>query len=291
MPHVDDRPWPEIVLEDWKDFVGKVERFSGPRSDGLEFNFRGQANAEWSLVPSIVRLFGKDPAVSAQQALAIEKNACEQFKFHIGPRIRDYCSEQNLVELWMLMQHYGAPTRVLDWTRSPFVAAYFAVADHWDKDGSIWFINQSLYEGLAWSYFKFGYPSQHPQPTPADFFQTDVDKPTYLSFFSSTYGHDRSIAQQGIFSISTYILDDHAPRMRRVALNSCEQTAQNMGRFTIPAAHKPTFLRHLRSMNIAANALFPGLDGIGRSVAESVRLRTTSKPAKKNVSGTEENPN
>ena len=40
------------------------------------------------------------------------------------------------------MQHYGAPTRLLDWTLSPWVAAYFAVSDLQD-DGEIWAFNQA----------------------------------------------------------------------------------------------------------------------------------------------------
>lgn len=44
---------------------------------------------------------------------------------------------------WQVMQHYGAPTRLVDWTRCPFVAALWASLDQEDKDGAIWWYDQN----------------------------------------------------------------------------------------------------------------------------------------------------
>ena len=49
---------------------------------------------------------------------------------------------------WLfLAQHYGVPTRLLDWTENPLVAAYFAVLDHPDDDGCIWALRISGLNG------------------------------------------------------------------------------------------------------------------------------------------------
>jgi hypothetical protein len=77
------------------------------------------------------------------------------------------------------------------------------------------------------------------------------------------------VAQQGAFTISPNRLDDHA-RVIEQALAGRDST--QFGRLVIPRRRKPDFLHHLRYMNISANALFPGIDGIGQSVEEMIRL-------------------
>lgn len=51
--------------------------------------------------------------------------------------------EENHVEWLALMQHYGAPTRLIDFTSSIFVALHFALDGSYDKDSVIWAINAS----------------------------------------------------------------------------------------------------------------------------------------------------
>jgi hypothetical protein len=52
---------------------------------------------------------------------------------------------------WELMQHHGCPTRLLDWTRSPFVGLWFAFDAHSDGDGDValWILDERLCERMA----------------------------------------------------------------------------------------------------------------------------------------------
>lgn len=84
------------------------------------------------------------------------------------------------------------------------------------------------------------------------------------------------IAQQGGFTLGPNPLDDHAQVIERVL---AAKGPTHFGRIIIPREQKPGFLRHLRFLNISANALFPGIDGIGQSVEELVRLYLPSPPA------------
>ena len=103
----------------WVDFL----EFVGLHNDKWTF-FRGLANAGWPLAPGVAR---PDKAPSAGWRPEVEQRLFRDFR-RIAQTFEPGLSFNDLD--WLAVaQHFGLPTRLLDWTDNPLVAAWFAVAD------------------------------------------------------------------------------------------------------------------------------------------------------------------
>src|ERR1700678_359316 len=109
---------------DWLSLVAYMMRDTGDSG----YVWRGQRDATWDLVSSLERSFTVSK-VSYSQRGDREQQALSYFRAHAAGYL-DWTPPENDMVSWLVtMQHYGCPTRLLDWTESPFVAVYFAYCD------------------------------------------------------------------------------------------------------------------------------------------------------------------
>lgn len=94
--------------------------------------FRGQADFEWSLRPSVFREDSNSVIEETSTFYGFKNRSTLNFE-----------GKKNTFEWLTLMQHYGIPTRLLDWSESVLVGIYFAVSNpvHYDKDGALFILN------------------------------------------------------------------------------------------------------------------------------------------------------
>lgn len=111
----------EHSFKNWKDFKGALpDLFGGTQPLMKRFAFRGQADADWPLSSSFDRAFVGNAADRQGEYLRYLR-----FFRVLNRRLGKELPEE-LEELGALAQHYGMPTRLLDWSLSPYAAAFFA---------------------------------------------------------------------------------------------------------------------------------------------------------------------
>src|SRR5688572_3152185 len=119
--------WEELQHELFRNtWDNKINRFRSP------YIYRGLSNKAYDLKTSLIRLGGNFSDLEPHLLRNFKKYAHED------------ASPGNSIWNWLAVaQHHGLPTRLLDWTYSPYVALHFATADfyNFDKDAAIWCIN------------------------------------------------------------------------------------------------------------------------------------------------------
>jgi hypothetical protein len=256
----DRRPVNETTLS-WKAFVDHVSGL------GDRWIYRGG-----SLVTTFERLCGSlgiAPAARRRLELLLIREFCRH------PPARHMARDRDMLGWMAVMQHFRAPTRLLDWTYSPYVAAFFAISD---LDGPaairrhpspIWALDADWLEtrlrrllsprGL-WSKYSA-------RRSPDDFADVFLRKPP-IAFVGRATPFDlneRLSLQQGVFlcpgDVSRSWLENFAALGKGGALVS----------FRLRPEDVETALRALDRMNISARTLFPGLDGYGQWVRSRAR--------------------
>lgn len=259
--------WTEKKITNWEELASIFESLRIGRTGDPSWHFRGQADSRWNLRPSLLRLLG-DNEISYKKAHGIEFGVFRKFMaqahLHFAGHLPPVESGPTPA-WWMLMQHHYCPTRLLDWTESPYVAAYFAVERLPEADGAVWIMPSSPLQTQVDGDFGNMYDAIR-----VDGFFSDTPQPAVYPIVAVEH-NTRSVAQQGVFTLSTDILADHAPLID-TALAQTTWSNQYV-KVVIPSGLKQEFLCRLKAMNITASALFPGPDGVGRAAAEYVKIR------------------
>jgi hypothetical protein len=118
----------DISYQYWEEFKGEIvkELFKDGVFKSGRFLFRGHCSADWHLESSFDRLF---PELDGPQRQKIAEELVEGFFSECRARSLVDIGQGELVRILAYAQHQGLPTRLLDWTESPYVAAFFAFSD------------------------------------------------------------------------------------------------------------------------------------------------------------------
>jgi hypothetical protein len=238
--------------------------------------FRGQENADWSLVSSLTRYlrdFRIHPDVWLKQETRI--NRIFRRKAHL---FLDHVPEENDHLQWQaLMQHHGAPTRLLDFTWSAYVAAFFAL-ERAIQDAAVWALNPPLIVNQLQERTALADPianemtgqwiNQHYE----EYFE--ARKLPFLMIGEPHVMNRRLVAQSGTFAIPGTI-----DRTFDEIVSDYPQPENTLIKFVFEtAAVRDEAMSELYQMNITNFTLFPGIDGLARSLSYELEYNWAFDP-------------
>lgn len=238
---------------------------------------RGQPDSNWPLQTSLDRIL--DPSADYVARLADELALLEKFRLlaheHLGSNelIRlDQSLVNNKISALTVLQHYRAPTRLLDWTSSPWVALYFAAIEYHDKDGAIWWFDQQSFESQLdqrWenTYRMRRYPELNNGVNLNDT-AFDSNGPPWITKLHCIVTFHRIEVQQAFFTVAGRLGLKHDDLIEEVL----KDKDGSYGCMVIPALWKQEILSRLRQMNIHSKSLdYPGADLVGATLKEELR--------------------
>jgi hypothetical protein len=249
----------DVPLSRWEDLLIQLRRL------GEEWIFRGQHDAGWRLSTTMERSGSKSPLRDEWGLLSqFQRRASNYLASHQVPHPRDVFG-------WLaLMQHYGAPTRLLDFTRSPYVALHFALEKP-NSDGhhALWAVNTYDCQRRMSEVMSIDDPSAEDK----NMQRCQTDQHGLVAEFCT----NNKI--RGVIPVEPWSLDDRQGAQQTVFLMAAKGDlpfSENLSalepyegmvtRFVISDALRADALRDLRMMNVTAASLFPGLDGLARSM-------------------------
>jgi hypothetical protein len=247
----------EIRVESWTElhdrlfedaFREDIGRFRSSQA------FRGASRSEYVIETSLMRL-GGDYA---------------RMEHHLLRNFRKYASRSDVPQdsLWnwlAVAQHHGLPTRLLDWTFSPFVALHFATAplDRMDQDGAVWMVDFVKAHRLVPDMLRRQLDEEGGDVFTAEMLDRSATSlhglaglgaEPFLVFLEPPSLDERIVNQYALFSMmssATARLDEWL---------ECHPLLWR--KLVIPAALKWEVRDKLDQANVTERVLFPGLDGL-----------------------------
>jgi FRG domain len=250
-------PFRTVTVNSWNEIHGHVKD---------NWLYRGHRHFHWNLETSLER-YCKRQNVASNDIPRLERLIIREFKRAYHEFGAQSPANDAHMEWLALMQHHGAPTRILDFTYSLYVAAYFALEDA-SGDAAVWAINP------LWAADQSSAAALAARKAGADRigrrWHSTQDEAVFESLFMSPpyvrmvcplnpfLLNDRLRSQLGAFLVPGDVTSSFASNLESLPDHDREE---NVYCLQLPAEMKREALRQLFLMNVTRGSLFPGLDG------------------------------
>jgi hypothetical protein len=219
--------------------------------DPNRYVFRGQESIVWRLRT----LFHRSGRASLFKFVNMDIG---QLHAHLSSLTQHHFNLKDDLEnaaFYSLVQHHGYPTPLLDWTHSPFIAAYFAFRKK-RADGE--FARIFVLDQREWQ-----------KDIPRS--QLITGALPHFSFLNPlAINNPRMVPQQALSTVAN--VDDIE---EFVAFNEKNNKKTYLEVIDLPMSERPQIIQELSLMGITAGSMFPGLDGACEQLREkNFNIRT-----------------
>ncbi|MFL5539450.1 MAG: FRG domain-containing protein [Longimicrobiaceae bacterium] len=225
-----------VECSSWKDYKSSVTEglFNNEPFQRGKYLFRGHGSADWSLMSSFDRWFA---ATSRKRRVKTWEEMFATFRRESEGTEVDQMVWKDESAAYALAQHHGLPTRLLDWSESPYIAAFFAFAS----------IPAAAPEFVAiWAL-----------DTQNEVWGNDIGA---VILNVSGFGNERLRSQLGRFTLLKAPSDSLDGFMMSIA-----GIENPLTKFVVPSKEARHALAEMEVMGISYSRIFPGLDGAARA--------------------------
>lgn len=258
MAELKNKKMSEKVVKDFPSLLSEVRNLCKAHGKATYW-YRGVQNIDYTLVPSVLR----------EYEVTSERNLFGRFQL-LAPNFHDRCPHSSDIAGWLcLMQHYGLPTRLLDWSESLASAAFFAsVFAKEDKDGAIWILDPNMLNHA--SEYKLNGLHVLGNVETNKILKTLITKEKAEGKYLAAVGKSvdlRMSAQKSGFTLH----GDDDP------LEDFPNAETYLGRIVIPREVKPLIEEELWVMGIKESTIFPNLHNLANELKNDWRLIAKKK--------------
>ncbi len=264
-------------INDWDVMLNKVSNFNGKSH---QWQFRGESYDTLSLSTSVERLVTQLPK-SLKGAASIELQLVRDFMRRAQHYYLNLPAENEIVEWLALMQHHGAPTRLLDWTYSFYIALHFAISVQLKKSQksqnvTIWavktpWIRDRVIRILPPMLAK-KWKNWHLRKDPEIVLKVLSNHNNFVLGVTPFRMNERISFQQGTFLMPRNVTVPFVENLKE--MGTLSELRKNIKMFVINPDNnfRTRVFKNLEAMNISESSLFPGLEGFSRSLNRKAHL-------------------
>lgn len=254
--------WTTVTTaQSWSDLM---EVYADHRNEWTRWIFRGHADASWRLSTRLERELRRfrEPLKGGPkyEAWLVREFIRHYYRFDSrDPGV-------HLAEWLAIMQHHGAPTRLMDWTYSFWGAVFFALDEARAGDrATVWILDRDWFRDRSYVFLHedLRAPARDGLKDPELIRRVFADSDGAFVFFLNPFRlNERLAVQQGVFAVPRDISVPFEDNLSRSA--GSESAGEHLLRIDIEVTADvlKEVLTELYRMNINRTTLFPGLDGL-----------------------------